>query len=413
MTENYPKALEWLFSQVPNYQKEGKKAYKPGLGNIKKLCAFFGNPQNSLKTIHIGGTNGKGSTSHMLSSILQEAGYNTGLYSSPHLVKFTERIKVNGKNCDSTFVYRFISELKEPMPQINPSFFEFTTLMAFEYFKQKKTDIAVIEVGLGGRLDATNMLSPIVSAITNVDWDHTDLLGNTLKDITREKAGIIKEKTPVISGEERKELKDILKKIACEKKAPFVDASEIISPKIKLDLEGNYQEKNVKVVLAIVKALQKKGFMITPYNVEKGLENTVKNTGFLGRWQIFSTAPLVIGDTAHNVAGFRSVCNQLNTYEKEKHLVLGFVKEKDLVGILKILPKTAQYYFVRPNIERGRKPETYEEEIKSLGIPHYHLYESLAEGYNEAKRKAGKTGLIFIGGSSFVVGEFLEKNLSK
>lgn len=407
--ENYKNLLDWLFVQMPNYQIDGQKAYKPGLENITKLCDFFGNPQEKLKTIHIGGTNGKGSTSNMLASVLQEQGYSVGLYNSPHLIDFTERIKVNGKNCDKEFVFHFIQKLKNLPEEIRPSFFEFTTIMAFEYFVQKKVDFAIIEVGLGGRLDSTNILKPLVSAITNVDLDHQNILGETIAEIANEKAGIIKENTTIISGDENNLVKEIIAKKAKEKHAEFIDAS-LIKTHLKSDLSGNYQQKNVKVVLAIIDELRKKEISISENSVEKGLLNVHKNTGFIGRWFQFSEKPLIICDTAHNQAGLEMVFAQLNEISKYKHIILGFVEDKKIDKVLEILPKNAEYYFVKPSINRGRHPKDYENLLISSKI-NFKIFDSVEAGFQEAKKFCRENEMIFIGGSNFVVGEFLEKNL--
>ncbi|MGZ5197606.1 MAG: bifunctional folylpolyglutamate synthase/dihydrofolate synthase, partial [Kaistella sp.] len=286
--QEYQDAVDWLFVQAPNYQIDGKKAYKPGLQNITRLCEFFGNPQDKIKTIHIGGTNGKGSTSNMLASVLQESGYKIGLYNSPHLIDFTERIKVNGQNCDKEFVYHFILKLKNLPADIRPSFFEFTTIMAFEYFAEQKVDFAIIEVGLGGRLDSTNIIKPLVSAITNVALDHQNILGNTVEEIATEKAGIIKQNTPIISGDDTETVKAIIRNKAAEKNAEYIDAT-LIQADLPSDLKGNYQLKNTKVVIALVEALRNLEIEIPQEKVEKGLLNVQKNTGFIGRWFEFST----------------------------------------------------------------------------------------------------------------------------
>ncbi|MGZ5264039.1 MAG: bifunctional folylpolyglutamate synthase/dihydrofolate synthase, partial [Kaistella sp.] len=288
--QEYQDAVDWLFVQAPNYQIDGKKAYKPGLQNITRLCEFFGNPQDKIKTIHIGGTNGKGSTSNMLASVLQESGYKIGLYNSPHLIDFTERIKVNGQNCDKEFVYHFILKLKNLPADIRPSFFEFTTIMAFEYFAEQKVDFAIIEVGLGGRLDSTNIIKPIVSAITNVALDHQNILGNTVEEIATEKAGIIKQNTPIISGDDTETVKAIIRNKAAEKNAEYIDAT-LIQADLPSDLKGNYQQKNMKVVIALIEVLRNAGIEIPQEKVEKGLLNVQKNTGFIGRWFEFSTDP--------------------------------------------------------------------------------------------------------------------------
>lgn len=405
----YQEAVEWLFVQAPNYQIDGKKAYKPGLQNITKLCAFFGNPQDKIKTIHIGGTNGKGSTSNILASVLQESGFKIGLYNSPHLIDFTERIKVNGKNCDKEFVYHFIQKLKNLPSNIRPSFFEFTTIMAFEYFAQQEVDFAIIEVGLGGRLDSTNIINPLVSAITNVALDHQNILGNTVEEIATEKVGIIKENTPVISGDENDAVKTIIANKAKEKSAEFIDATTINS-NLKSDLKGNYQQKNIKVVLALIHELQKIGVQIPEKDIESGLLNVQKNTNFLGRWYEFSKNPLTICDTGHNQAGLEEVFEQLNTLPEHKHIVLGFVNDKKIDEVLKILPKNAKYYFVKPAINRGRNPKDYEN-LLILSRINYQIFGSVDAGFQEAKIKCKPEEMIFVGGSNFVVGEFLEKNL--
>jgi len=408
-SQDYKDAVDWLFAQAPNYQRDGSSAYKPGLENIKKLCDFFGNPQDKIKMIHIGGTNGKGSTSNMLASVLQESRYKIGLYNSPHLVDFTERIKVNGKNCDKEFVYNFIQKLKELPSEIQPSFFEFTTIMAFEYFYQQKVDYAIIEVGLGGRLDSTNIIKPMVSAITNVQLDHQDLLGETIEEIAFEKAGIIKENIPIISGDEKISVREIIINKAKEMNAKFIDAITI-ETSLESDLKGKYQKKNIRVVLALIDELRRQNLTITEENIKSGLSNVSKNTDFIGRWFEFSQNPLTICDTGHNKAGLEEVFNQLNEYFQQKHIVLGFVNEKKIDEVLEILPKNENYYFVKPNVNRGRNPETYENLLKKSEI-NYKIFQNVQEGYLSAKQNCKDDEMIFIGGSNFVVGDFLEKNL--
>ncbi|WP_449388880.1 bifunctional folylpolyglutamate synthase/dihydrofolate synthase [Chryseobacterium lineare] len=405
----YQEAVEWLFVQTPNYQTDGQKAYKPGLDNIQRLCDFFGNPQEKIKCIHIGGTNGKGSTSNMLASVLQESGYKVGIYNSPHLIDFTERIKINGKNCDKEFVYHFIQKLKTLPEDIRPSFFEFTTIMAFEYFYQQKVDIAIIEVGLGGRLDSTNIITPLVSAITNVQLDHQNILGNTIEEIAVEKAGIIKTNVPIISGDENEVVKTIIRNKADKENTSFIDAT-LIRSDLKSDLKGNYQEKNIRVVLALIEELRKLNFNIANENIEKGLLNVHLNTGFIGRWFEFSQNPLTICDTAHNQAGLEYVFSQLNSIKKHKHIILGFVNDKKIDEVMKILPENAKFYFAKPSIQRGRHPQEYEDMLKEAKIS-YIIFNSVQEAYLSAKEKCTKDEMIFIGGSNFVVGEFLEKNL--
>ena len=407
--EQYQEAVEWLFVQAPNYQIDGLKAYKPGLDNIKRLCDFFGNPQDKIKCIHIGGTNGKGSTSNMLSSVLQEAGYKTGLYNSPHLIDFTERIKVNGENCDKEFVYNFIQKLKNLPEDIRPSFFEFTTIMAFEYFYQQNIDFAIIEVGLGGRLDSTNIITPLVSAITNVQLDHQNILGNTIEEIAGEKAGIIKKNIPIISGDEHEVVKKIIKAKADNENAPYIDAT-LLNTDLKSDLKGNYQEKNIKVVLALIEELNKLNFIISSENIQSGLLSVHKNTGFIGRWFEFSQHPLTICDTGHNQTGLEYVFSQLNSIEKHKHIVLGFVNDKKIDDVMMLLPENSEFYFAKPSVNRGRHPEDYEDLLINAKIS-YKIFDSVQEAYLSAKQECTNEEMIFIGGSNFVVGDFLEKNL--
>lgn len=408
-TAQYQEAVEWLFVQAPNYQIDGHKAYKPGLDNIRKLCEFFGNPQEKIQCIHIGGTNGKGSTSNMLASVLQESGYKVGIYNSPHLIDFTERIKINGKNCDKEFVYHFIQKLKTLPADIRPSFFEFTSIMAFEYFYRQKVDIAIIEVGLGGRLDSTNIITPLVSAITNVQLDHQNILGDTIEEIAGEKAGIVKASIPVISGDENEVVKNIIKKKAEEENTVFIDATTL-NTHLKSDLKGNYQLKNIRVVLALIDELRKLKFNISNNNIENGLLHVHRNTGFIGRWYEFSDSPLTICDTAHNQAGLEHVFAQLNSIKKHKHIILGFVNDKKIDDVMKILPENAEFYFAKPFIQRGRPPQEYEELLKEAKIS-YKIFNSVQEAYLSAKEKCTDDEMIFIGGSNFVVGEFLEKNL--
>ncbi|WP_234109465.1 bifunctional folylpolyglutamate synthase/dihydrofolate synthase [Chryseobacterium sp. R2A-55] len=410
-TEQYQESIEWLFTQMPNYQIDGQKAYKPGLDNIKKLCAYFGNPQDQIKSIHIGGTNGKGSTSNMLASILQESGYKIGLYNSPHLIDFTERIKINGQNCDNEFVYDFIQKLKNLPEDIRPSFFEFTTIMAFEFFCQQNVDYAIIEVGLGGRLDSTNIIHPMVSAITNVQLDHQNILGNTIEEIAAEKAGIIKENVPIIFGDQNETVKNIISETARNKNTGLIDAT-LIKTDLKSDLKGNYQKNNIRVVLALVEELKKQGLKISDENLKNGLLHVRENTNFIGRWFEFSKDPLIICDTAHNQAGLEMVFAQLNEIPKHKHIVLGFVNDKKIDEVLRILPGNSTYYFAKPAINRGRHPLDYEDMLRKSKI-NYKIFDEVQSAYLSAKQHLKKGEMIFIGGSNFVVGEFLEKNLSK
>jgi dihydrofolate synthase / folylpolyglutamate synthase len=407
--EQYQEAVDWLFIQAPNYQIDGQKAYKPGLDNIRRLCGFFGNPQEKIKCVHIGGTNGKGSSSNMLASVLQDAGYKVGLYNSPHLIDFTERIKVNGNNCGKEFVFDFIQKLKHLPEDIQPSFFEFTTIMAFEYFYQQKVDVAIIEVGLGGRLDSTNIIKPLVSAITNVQLDHQNILGDTIEEIAAEKAGIVKPGIPVISGDEDETVKKIIRSKAEQENALFIDAA-LLQTSLKSDLTGNYQEKNIRVVLHLIEELRKLNFAVSGKNIEHGLLHVHQNTGFIGRWFEFSKNPLTICDTGHNQAGLEYVFAQLNSMDQHKHMILGFVNDKKIDEVMKILPANATFYFAKPAIFRGRPPQEYEDLLIDAKIS-YKIFSSVQEAYLSAKEECRNNEMIFIGGSNFVVGEFLEKNL--
>lgn len=407
--EQYQEAIDWLFVQMPNYQIDGQKAYKPGLDNITKLCAYFGNPQEKIKCIHIGGTNGKGSSSNMLASVLEESGYKVGLYNSPHLIDFTERIKVNGKNCNKEFVFGFIQRLKRIPEDIKPSFFEFTTIMAFEYFYQQQVDYAIIEVGLGGRLDSTNIITPLVSAITNVQLDHQNILGDTIEEIAGEKAGIIKKNIPIISGDENEAVKAIIREKAIKEDAPFTDAT-LLHTDLTSDLKGNYQQKNLRVVLAIIEELRKLHIHITDIDVKHGLLNVHQNTGFIGRWFEFSKDPLIICDTGHNQAGLEYVFSQLNSIDRHKHVILGFVNDKKIDEVMNLLPENSEFYFAKPSINRGRHPKDYENLLQEAKI-FYKIFNSVQEAYLSAKERCTNEEMIFIGGSNFVVGDFLEKNL--
>ncbi|MEO8252865.1 MAG: folylpolyglutamate synthase/dihydrofolate synthase family protein [Flavobacterium sp.] len=405
---NYQETTAWMFNQLPMYQLQGASAYKKDLTNTHLLINHLGNPHQNLKFIHVAGTNGKGSTSHMLSSILQEAGYKVGLYTSPHLKDFRERIKINGIEITEDFVCDFIN-LNKPFFEANDiSFFEMSVGLAFDYFNKEKVDIAIIEVGLGGRLDATNIITPLVSVITNIGLDHTQFLGNTLEAIAFEKAGIIKTKIPVIIGEYIPETKEVFLDQAKEKNAEIYFASDLISDNLPSDLVGDYQKHNKKTVLQTLKIVNKQSnFNIKQNNIESGLLNVVKNTGLLGRWQQLSESPKVICDTAHNKNGLEIVLNQI---QKEKfnqlHIVLGVVNDKDLDEVLPLFPKNAIYYFCKPNIPRGLDAAILAEKATEFGLKGK-IYHSVSEAYETAKESASKNDFIYIGGSTFVVAEVL------
>jgi len=403
---NYQETTNWMFNQLPMYQLQGASAYKEDLTNIKLLAEHLGNPEKDLRTIHVAGTNGKGSTSHMLASVLQEAGYKVGLYTSPHLKDFRERIKINGQEISEDFVCEFISKHKDFFEANDMSFFEMSVGLAFDYFAAEKTDIAIIEVGLGGRLDATNIITPLVSIITNIGLDHTQFLGNTLEAIAGEKAGIIKPNVPVVIGEYTAETQSVFLAKAEANQAPIYFASDLISEVFPSDLIGDYQFHNKKTVQQTIKILNKTtDFKISEESLKSGLLNTVKNTGLQGRWQQLGENPKIVCDTAHNKHGLSVVMNQLQNEKFEKlHIVLGVVNDKDLDSILPLFPKEAQYYFCSPNSSRGLPTETLQNAAKSFDLIG-EKYDSVESAFAKAKQNASKNDFIYVGGSTFVVDE--------
>lgn len=401
----YRETMKWMYSQLPMYQQTGKTAYSGKLDHIIAFSKYLSNPELQCKTIHIAGTNGKGSSSHMLASILQEAGYKVGLYTSPHLKDFRERIKVNGQPISRTFVVDFIHNHADFLNANRLSFFEMTVGMAFDYFAKKKVDIAVIEVGLGGRLDSTNIITPEVSLITNIGYDHMDILGHTLPLIAREKAGIIKPQVPVVISEYQQEIAGIFEGVAAANHAKIVFASATVKDSYEVSLLGNYQPKNVKGVLAVLKEL--KGFNISEAHIKRGLARVIENTGLMGRWQVVQQNPMVVCDTAHNAEGLAIVLEQVKQHKYSLlHIVLGFVKDKDLEAILPLFPSTALYYFARPNITRGLDVGILEEKAAKFGLEGS-SYPSVKKAYRAAKSKAGTDDFIYVGGSTFVVAEVL------
>lgn len=409
---NYQETINWMFNQLPMYQLQGASAYKKDLTNTHLLLAHLNNPQEKLKCIHVAGTNGKGSTSHMLASILEEAGYKVGLYTSPHLKDFRERIKINGPevsgDISEEFVTVFINEHKTFFESNDMSFFEMTVGLAFDYFAKEKVDIAVIEVGMGGRLDATNIITPLVSVISNIGMDHTQFLGNTLQSISFEKAGIIKPNIPVIIGEYTSETKAVFLAKAKECNSEIYFASDLVSETYPSDLIGDYQIHNKKTVLQTIKILNSQNeFKITPENTKSGLLNVVKNTGLQGRWQQLNAFPKVICDTAHNKNGLEIVLNQIQKEDFDTlHIVLGVVNDKDLEEILPLFPKKAIYYFCKPNIPRGLDVVILKQKAASFELKG-EVYNSVSEAYQKALKNAGATDFIYIGGSTFVVAEIL------
>lgn len=401
----YKSTLDWMFAQLPMYQRQGKTAFKKDLTNILAFAEHINNPHKKFKSVHVAGTNGKGSTSHMIASVLQEAGYNVGLYTSPHLKDFRERIKINGKCIPKKVVIDFIAENKTFLEEQKLSFFEMTVGMAFHYFAKRKVDIAIIEVGLGGRLDSTNIISPEVSVITNIGFDHMQMLGGTLPEIAYEKAGIIKDNTPVVISEKQKEVQDVFQKRANELKAPICFSEDEILQEFESDLKGNYQRKNLKAAVLTLNILKQKGFIISHSHIENGLVKVVENTGLLGRWQILGENPSIICDTAHNKEGLSHVLKQLNKQNfNELHIILGTVNDKDLKDILPLFPLEARYYFCKPNVIRGLNADLLKREAKNFKLCG-ESYGSVNEALQSAKNTAKDGDLIFIGGSTFVVAE--------
>ena len=398
----YQETVDWMFSQLPMYQRQGKAAFKKDLTNIIAFCDVLKNPEEKFVSIHVGGTNGKGSTSHIISSILQEAGYKVGLYTSPHLKNFTERIRINGEEISEKYVADFITKNTFFLKKQQLSFFEMTVGLAFDYFASQKVDIAIVEVGLGGRLDSTNIISPEVSIITNIGYDHTQFLGDTLSEIAFEKAGIIKKNTPIVIGEKQKEVVDVFLKKALEMNATISFASDK-KYDIETDLLGAYQKKNGTTAIHAIKAL--KGFAVSENQLYKGLLNVVKNTKLKGRWQILQVAPRVICDTAHNKEGLHYVLHQLASLPAKKlHIVLGVVTDKKLEEILPLFPQDASYYFCKPNIPRGLDEYELQSKASHFGLLG-NTFNSVNEAYLAAISNADKEDVVFVGGSTFVVGE--------
>ena len=394
-----------MFGRLPMYQHRGKEAYTSKLDNILAFSAYLKEPHSNFKSIHVGGTNGKGSSSHMLASILQEAGYSVGLYTSPHLKDFRERIKINGKQTSKQYVIEFVKDHRTFLEAQRLSFFEMTVGMAFDYFAEEKVDIAIIEVGLGGRLDSTNIITPEVSLITNIGWDHTDLLGDSLDKITREKAGIIKSGIPVVISEYQEEPARIFEEVAGNKGSKLLFGENEVTKEYATTLLGRYQKKNIKGVVCALRMLQ--GFPIAEDQIEKGLMNVVENTGLLGRWQVIQNSPKIICDTAHNKEGIAAVMDQLLKEDYENlHFVLGFAKEKNLDAMLPLFPREAHYYLARPNIRRGRDGD----ELLSAALCYHlkgELYNSVPEALEAAKTNATAGDVIYVGGSTFTVAEVL------
>lgn len=402
---NYKDTVEWMFNQLPMFQQIGASAYKKDLTNTLKLASHLNNPERNFKTVHVGGTNGKGSTSSLIASVLKEASFKVGLYTSPHLVDFRERIKINGEMISQEFVVDFIQNNKTFFEDSKLSFFEMTVGMAFQYFSDQKVDVAIIEVGLGGRLDSTNIITPLVSVITNIGWDHMNLLGNTIEEIALEKAGIIKENIPVVIGEFTAETKKVFQKEADFKKAPIYFASTIDDiPELESDLKGNYQIHNKKTAYQAIQLL-KNHFSITEGDIVQGFLNVGKNTGLKGRWTILSEKPLIVADTAHNKNGLELVMQQVHQQQFNKlFMVFGVVNDKDIDYILPYLPKDAEYFVAKPNVPRGLDAVVLKDILTKNGFNAME-FKSIPEALNHAKQKATPNDMIYIGGSTFVVAE--------
>ena len=404
----YQEALDFMFKALPMYQRVGQAAFKKDLTNTIKLCKALNHPEKKFKSIHVAGTNGKGSTSHMLASVLQACGYKVGLYTSPHLKSFTERIRINGQEVSEGFVVDFIEQNMPSIESIKPSFFEMTVAMAFDYFAQQKVDIAVIEVGLGGRLDSTNIIEPEVSVITNIGMDHMDMLGDTLEKIAFEKAGIIKESVPVIVTEKQKETEPVFVEVAKKRNAPVIFAEDQVYDEIPLsDLQGTYQAKNVKGVLTCLRVLTELGWEISEDKIRLGLSQVQTNTGLKGRWQQLGSNPLTICDTGHNKEAFQYIVDQISRQlYSQLYMVLGFVKEKDLNPILAMLPENAHLIFCEPQIPRALLIDELKAKTSKLKQSKTYI-QDVNEAINFAQQSASPDDMIYIGGSTFVVAEVL------
>ena len=430
MTMNYEETIEYLYNSAPMFQKVGSSAYKEGMENSFLIDSHLNHPHTCYKTIHVAGTNGKGSTSHLLASILQEAGYKVGLYTSPHLLDFRERIKINGQMISKEFIVNFIAEHSAFFETIQPSFFELTTGMAFAYFAKKKVDIAIIEVGLGGRLDCTNVISPILSIITNISLDHTNLLGNSEEEIAKEKAGIIKSNIPVIIGEAEGKVKDVFKEVYQAKNAtdndskiifvqqqnPILSSNLLPSgywefetnkyPELICELGGFAQEKNAATVLCAIDLLNT-NLSISPKSVYKGFRYVLENTGLMGRWQILQHNPKIVLDTGHNIGGIQYIVQQLSAERFEKlHIVFGMVNDKDVSSVLSLLPENAVYYFTQAAIPRALNAESLQKQALEFGLKGEN-YSTVAAAFSAAKQAASKKDFIFVGGSTFIVADAL------
>ena len=394
-----------MLSQLPMYQKKGADAYRPDLSRMRDFCVQLNQPHEQIKTIHIAGTNGKGSTAHLMASILQQHGYQVGLYTSPHLKDFRERIKINGKLIEKEFVVDFVKNHRIYLESHSISFFEMTVGLAFSYFSKKKVDIAVIEVGIGGRLDGTNLIKPEFCVITNIGWDHVQFLGDSLEAIAEEKAGIIKPNTPVIIGLTQIETQTVFKEKALKMKAEIIFADQIEVSSYASDLKGNYQQQNIRT--AMVGLRQLKSFKLYPKKIKEGLMNVIANTGLQGRWQVLNDVPKIVADVAHNKEGLEYTIAQIESHSYgQLHLVLGFVKDKAVDKILQLFSQRARFYLCAPQVPRALSIEDLERIAADLKL-NYKIFSSVQEAYSAAKNQAQSDDFIYVGGSTFVVAEIL------
>ena len=402
---SYKETLKWLFSKLPMYQRQGASAYRSGLDSIKRLDTYLGHPHKSFKSIHIAGTNGKGSTSHMIASVMQTAGYKIGLYTSPHLLDFKERIKVNGEEISSKEVIIFINSNKAYFEKESFTFFEMSVALAFWYFRKVEIDYAVIEVGLGGRLDATNIITPVLSIITNIGLDHTQFLGKTYAKIAFEKAGIIKNGIPIIIGEEDIKTKDVFLNKSKKLNAPLHFVKNI-SIYFTSDLKGFYQTKNIQTVVTALKHLP--DINLDNSIIKKGLNRVIENTGLMGRWQVISNSPKVILDIGHNKEALRLISNQLNEISYNKlYLIMGFTKEREINSLLSLFPKEANFYLSSPNVERAMPISIIKASLKS-SILKINYFKSISKAYQVALSNSDEDDLVIVTGSTFVVADLLK-----
>ena len=422
----YEEALQWLYSQLPMFSRIGAPAYKPGLKTTERLDSLYGHPHRKFKAIHVAGTNGKGSTSHMIASVLQAQGYKTALYTSPHLTDFRERMRINGKMIPKDNVVRFVNEWREKQSEIRPSFFELTMMMAFDWFASEHVDYAVIEVGMGGRLDSTNIIHPLLSVITNISFDHTQFLGSTLKEIAGEKAGIIKTGVPVVIGEALEDLRHVFEEKAIRERSPiyFAEDSHAVTAfqhtdagwkcslpsgiEFTVPLSGQYQKKNIFTAICALEVLKGNGIQISENNIQRGLENVTRETGLRGRWQKMGSEPDIICDTGHNIAGIKETMESLSLFYPDKNLrfIIGFVNDKDVAHIVDLFPDHGYYYFTQAAIPRAMAASEVSDNFAARGISGK-VFPDVAAAFTAALSDASPSDVLYVGGSTFIVADFL------